>query len=63
MSHCVNCETQPVVSLNGEGRCAHHAEQEADFNARLAPPIAFAPRVHIHPQSGASTSGTPRHYK
>lgn len=63
MSFCVRCEVDPVVHLNGQGRCAHHAEQEIDFNSRLAPPIVHAPRVTIHPQRGASTSGTPRHYK
>lgn len=60
---CVQCETNPVVCINGEKFCGHHAEQIADFSAREAPPIAYTHHVEMHPQTGASSSGTPRHYK
>lgn len=60
---CRYCETAPVVHLNGEGFCAHHAEQMADFSARCAPPIADTRRVEMHPQHGTSCSANLRHYK
>lgn len=63
MSHCIDCERHPVVHFSGEGLCAHHAEQRIDFSQREAPPIAYSRHVEMHPQTGASSSGTPRHYK
>lgn len=63
MAHCVNCEVHPVATINGESLCAAHAEQTADLLARTAPPIAYSRPVEMHPQRGASQSGTPRHYK
>ena len=61
--HCINGELYPVVHFNGEGLCSVHAEQRADFSEREAPLIVHTKPVKISPQKGASTKGTPRHYK
>jgi hypothetical protein len=63
MSECVDCELHPIGEFNGQRLCARHLEQEVDFAARTPAPIAFTRHVAMHPQKGASTSGTPRHYK
>lgn len=60
---CKACEVSPVTTLNGQSLCGLHAEQWADVSARETPPIARTRHVPMHPQSGASQSGTPRHYK
>lgn len=60
---CIDCELRPVVEYNSEKLCAIHAEQRYEFSERTAPPIAYTRHVEMHPQTGASTSGTPRHYK
>lgn len=64
MTECRECELHPLIEFNGEKLCAHHAEQVADFSAREAPPIAYTRHVPFKAlQGGASTSGSPRHYK
>lgn len=61
--HCLQCELKPVAEINGEKLCDVHVEQRVEFSEREAPPIAMTRHVPMHPQSGARTSGTPRHYK
>jgi len=62
---CLDCELKPVGELNGRRLCAIHLAQWGEVSERQAPlaPSLIHQRLKTPSYSGASTSGTPRHYK